>query len=98
LTVLSSPLPPTNEEWATGKILLEKDVPDVTTVVDRQGCYNLGNMVIPAPSINKLKHMLSIHEEISCFSNKGSFQFFKFFINIPDRLHGRLQTVVCNIT
>jgi hypothetical protein len=37
------------------KILLEKDVPDVTTVVDQQGCYNLGHMVIPAPSINKLK-------------------------------------------
>ena len=28
LTVLSSPLPLTNEEWATRKILLQKDVPD----------------------------------------------------------------------
>jgi hypothetical protein len=56
LTVLSSPLPPTNEEWATRKIRLEKDVPDETTVVDRQGCYNLGPMVIPAPSINKLTY------------------------------------------
>jgi hypothetical protein len=37
------------------KIQLEKDVPDVTTLVDRHGCYILGQMVIPAPSINKLK-------------------------------------------
>jgi hypothetical protein len=56
LTVLWSPLPQTNEEWATWKILLEKDVPDETTVVDRQGCYNLGHMVIPAPIINKLTY------------------------------------------
>jgi hypothetical protein len=55
LTVLSPPLPPLNEERAT-KIRHEKDVPDVTTVADRQGCYNLGHMVIPAPSINKLKN------------------------------------------
>jgi hypothetical protein len=37
------------------KIQLDKDVSDVTTLVDRQGCYILGQMVIPAPSINKLK-------------------------------------------
>jgi hypothetical protein len=54
LTVLSSPLPPINEEWDIRKIQLEKDVPDETTIVDRQGCYNLGHMVIPAPSMNKL--------------------------------------------
>jgi hypothetical protein len=37
------------------KIQLDKDVLDVTTLVDRQGCYILGHMEFPAPSINKPK-------------------------------------------
>jgi hypothetical protein len=37
------------------KIQLDKDVPDVTTLVDWQGCYILGHMEFPAPSINKPK-------------------------------------------